>query len=68
MSAPAATEPFFRSRWVLTPAHVRELGGKNLEGPEVCPGYSPGYYAFFFEDPDGNKLEICCREQPIVAE
>ena len=47
---------------------VRELGGRNLEGPEVCPGYSPGYYAFFFEDPDGNKLEICYREQPIVKE
>jgi catechol 2,3-dioxygenase-like lactoylglutathione lyase family enzyme len=47
---------------------VREIGGENLEGPEVCAGYSPGYYAFFFEDPDGNKLEICCRENPIVAE
>ncbi len=46
---------------------VREAGGQNLEGPEVCLGYSPGYYAFFFEDPDGNKLEICCREQPIIA-
>ena len=47
---------------------VREIGGKNLEGPEVCVDYSPGYYGFFFEDPDGNKLEICCRENPIVAE
>jgi catechol 2,3-dioxygenase-like lactoylglutathione lyase family enzyme len=47
---------------------VREVGGKNLEGPEVCPGYSPGYYAFFFDDPDGNKLEICCRENPVIAE
>lgn len=46
---------------------VREAGGKHLEGPEVCADYSPGYYAFFFEDPDGNKLEICCRESPIVA-
>lgn len=46
---------------------VREIGGRNLEGPEVCADYSPGYYAFFFEDLDGNKLEICCREQPIVA-
>jgi catechol 2,3-dioxygenase-like lactoylglutathione lyase family enzyme len=46
---------------------VREIGGRNLEGPEVCAEYSPGYYGFFFEDPDGNKLEICCREQPIVA-
>jgi predicted enzyme related to lactoylglutathione lyase len=47
---------------------VGEIGGRNLEGPEVCPNYSPGYYAFFFQDPDGNKLEICCRENPIVAE
>lgn len=47
---------------------VRKAGGRKLEGPEVCPGYSPGYYAFFFEDPDGNKLEICCRQQPIVKE
>jgi predicted enzyme related to lactoylglutathione lyase len=47
---------------------VRKAGGRVLEGPEVCPDYSPGYYAFFFEDPDGNKLEICCREQPIVRE
>ena len=46
---------------------VREAGGKSLEGPEICRGYSPGYYAFFFEDPDGNKLEICCRERPIIA-
>ena len=44
---------------------VRDAGGKNLEGPEVCKDYSPGYYAFFFEDPDGNKLEICCREKPV---
>jgi catechol 2,3-dioxygenase-like lactoylglutathione lyase family enzyme len=47
---------------------VRDIGGKNPEGPEICATYSPGYYAFFFEDPEGNKLEICCRENPIVAE
>jgi catechol 2,3-dioxygenase-like lactoylglutathione lyase family enzyme len=47
---------------------VRKIGGNNLEGPELCPGYSPGYYACFFEDPDGNKLEICCREKPIIAD
>src|SRR4029077_12573752 len=46
---------------------VRDAGGKNLEGPEVCEDYSPGYYAFFFEDPDGNKLEICCREKPVFS-
>lgn len=47
---------------------VGEIGGKTLEGPELCAEYSPGYYAFFFEDPDGNKLEICCRENPVIAE
>jgi len=47
---------------------VRKIGGKNLEGPEVCRAYSRGYYACFFEDPDGNKLEICRRESPIIAE
>ena len=46
---------------------VRKAGGKALEGPEICSGYSAGYYAFFFEDPEGNKLEICCRERPIIA-
>jgi catechol 2,3-dioxygenase-like lactoylglutathione lyase family enzyme len=47
---------------------IRQIGGHTLEGPELCQEYSPGYYAFFFEDPDGNKLEICCRENPVVAE
>ena len=46
---------------------VRRIGGKKLEGPELCRQYSRGYYAFFFEDPDGNKLEICCRENPVIA-
>ena len=40
---------------------VRQAGGSNVEGPGLCPEYSPGYYAVFFEDPSGNKLEICCR-------
>jgi catechol 2,3-dioxygenase-like lactoylglutathione lyase family enzyme len=47
---------------------VRKAGGQNLEGPELCVEYSPGYYAIFFEDPDGNKLEVCHRESPTVAE
>jgi len=41
---------------------VRRAGGLNLEGPALWREYSPGYYAVFFEDPSGNKLEICCRE------
>jgi predicted lactoylglutathione lyase len=47
---------------------VRKAGGKNVEGPELCVEYTPGYYAVFFEDPDGNKLEVCCRESAAVAE
>ncbi len=42
-------------------AAVKKAGGRVLEGPELCVEYTPDYYAFFFEDPDGNKLEICCR-------
>lgn len=46
---------------------VRKIGAENVEGPALCPNYGRGYYACFFEDPDGNKLEICCRQNPIVA-
>ena len=45
-------------------AVVKRAGGKILEGPELCLDYTPDYYAFFWEDPDGNKLEICCRTEP----
>lgn len=33
-------------------------GALNVEGPDY---ESPGYYAAFFEDPSGNRLEICHR-------
>ena len=39
---------------------VRAAGGRNIEGPERCP-YSPSYYAVFFEDPSGNRLEVYYR-------
>jgi len=38
---------------------VRRAGGKDVCGPEEC--YRQPYYAVFFEDPEGNKLEVCCR-------
>jgi catechol 2,3-dioxygenase-like lactoylglutathione lyase family enzyme len=47
---------------------LRDAGATNIEGPEVCVEYSPGYYAVFFEDPDGNKLEVCHRASATVAE
>jgi catechol 2,3-dioxygenase-like lactoylglutathione lyase family enzyme len=49
-------------------AVIREAGGRNIEGPELCVEYSPGYYAVFFEDPDGNKLEVCFRASATTAE
>jgi len=35
-----------------------KAGAKNVEGPMP---YDPGYRAVFFEDPCGNRLEICHR-------
>lgn len=46
---------------------AREAGAKKIEGPELCEGYSPGYYAVFFEDPSGNKLEVCHRGSGLSA-
>lgn len=52
--------------WVESPREVdrlaevvRQAGGRNIEGPGYDEG--PGYYAVFFEDPCGNRLEICHR-------
>ena len=33
------------------------IGAKSIEPPDGT--YGPNYYAVFFEDPDGNKLEVC---------
>ncbi|MDD5200688.1 MAG: VOC family protein [Terrimicrobiaceae bacterium] len=40
---------------------LREAGARKIEGPGYDEG--PGYYAVFFEDPFGNRLEICHRER-----
>jgi catechol 2,3-dioxygenase-like lactoylglutathione lyase family enzyme len=34
------------------------LGTQVLDPPQVWPQYSAGYYAVFFLDPDGMKLEL----------
>ena len=44
---------------------IRQAGALVVEGPEYCHDYTPGYYAVFFEDADGNKWEICCRNARI---
>jgi catechol 2,3-dioxygenase-like lactoylglutathione lyase family enzyme len=54
--------------WVNTPEEVdrigqvvRRAGAQNIEGPATSPEYSEDYYAVFFEDPDGNRLEVVHR-------
>jgi predicted enzyme related to lactoylglutathione lyase len=34
-----------------------------LSGPKEYPEYGPGYYAVFFEDPSGNRLEVMHRSR-----
>jgi catechol 2,3-dioxygenase-like lactoylglutathione lyase family enzyme len=40
---------------------LRSINARAIEGPEDCLDYTQPYYAVFFEDPEGNKLEVCCR-------
>jgi catechol 2,3-dioxygenase-like lactoylglutathione lyase family enzyme len=54
--------------WADSPSEVDRLaeiliraGARNVEGPGHHEG--PGYYAVFFEDPSGNRLEICHRTE-----
>ena len=58
--------------WAESPAEVDHIaavalraGARNMEGPMP---YSPGYYAAFFEDPAGNRLEVCHRISPSLTE
>ena len=48
---------------------LRANGHEIESGPEEYNQYTPGYYAVFFYDPDGIKLEIVHRprEQELVA-
>jgi catechol 2,3-dioxygenase-like lactoylglutathione lyase family enzyme len=47
------------SRAAVDALHERlvELGVRVLDPPAEYPHYGPGYYAVFFADPDGIKLE-----------
>ncbi len=42
-------------------AVAQAAGARAFESPGPCPEYTPTYYAAFFEDPDGNRLEVVCR-------
>lgn len=39
---------------------ANQAGARNMEGPML---YEAGYYAVFFEDPWGNRFEVCYREK-----
>jgi len=60
-----STQPFFRSRWVSTPAHVRELGPdaglpRGFRAAGVAAGIKPS------GRPDVGLL-VCDAEQPVSA-
>lgn len=40
---------------------ARDAGAAAFEPPHLCTEYNDDYYAAFFEDASGNKLEICFR-------
>ncbi len=42
-------------------AIAQRAGARAYEPPAPCPEIADPYYAAFFEDPDGNRLEIVCR-------
>lgn len=55
--------------WVRSEADVgrvtelaRKAGARDLSGPKPMP-YGPGYYASFFADPSGNRLEVYFRPE-----
>jgi hypothetical protein len=40
---------------------ARQSGARAFEAPAIISEYGTNYYAAFFEDADGNKLEVCYR-------
>lgn len=47
---------------------LKELGATIVSPPREYPEYTPpGYYAFYFKDPEGIKYEIVCSGQNGAA-
>jgi catechol 2,3-dioxygenase-like lactoylglutathione lyase family enzyme len=42
-------------------AKVQELGSPVLHAPQEFPQYHAGYYAMFWQDPEGFMLEVVCH-------
>lgn len=49
---------------------ARDAGAIDWEPPQYCPEYGPDFYASFFSDPEGNRLEVAYvpeRRRPFLA-
>jgi glyoxylase I family protein len=46
---------------------VTEQGVETESAPKEFPQYSPGYYAAFFYDPDGMKLEVVYQPEAAAV-
>ena len=46
---------------------ISESGATQIEGPIACPEYSNTYFAVFFLDPSGNRLEVCCHLESNIT-
>lgn len=45
---------------------VKKFGSKILDEPREYPNYSEGYFAVFFLDPDGIKLEVAHIPNQVI--
>lgn len=43
-----------------------KAGGRDNGGPGYREHYSPGYYAAFVFDPDGNNIEFLYRDRNVT--
>jgi glyoxylase I family protein len=48
-------------------ARVVEAGGEVLHAPRFWPEYHPDYYATFFLDPDGFRLEVASARDARIS-
>jgi catechol 2,3-dioxygenase-like lactoylglutathione lyase family enzyme len=46
---------------------VTAAGGEVLHAPRLWPQYHPDYYATFFEDPDGFRLEVAASKDARLS-
>jgi len=48
-------------------AAVTAAGGAVLHAPRLWPQYHPDYYAMFFHDPDGFRLEVAASKDARLS-